>query len=172
MNDLISIVNLDLDMHILTDIAINSSPAQGIAPHHRLVKDFSYLSDLQRKYPFLSGVFNVYKHPAGYSVPIHIDAGRFCAINIPICNTEHSSTIFYNLDNDAQIQYDSKRILNQITSGVTECFRFTLTEPTLINTTKPHSVINTGSETRIIISWSVLKPITFEQCLMSMAQVI
>jgi hypothetical protein len=172
MQDLISFVNLDLDMDILTDIAISSRPLKDLAAHHRLVKDFPYMTQLKNKYPFLSTVFNVYKHPSGYSVPIHIDADRFCAINIPICNTEHSETIFYVMNNDVEVKYDSKRILNQINSGVTECFRFTLLKPTIIDTTKPHSVVNYGSETRIIISWSVLKPMTFQECLVSMAQVI
>jgi hypothetical protein len=172
MNDFIQELNIDLDIKYLANIALSGQQIHNSPAHHRFVKDDLYLTQIRNKYPFLSGVFNVYKHPPNYSVPIHIDADRFCAINIPICNTDQSSTIFYHKNQNTEIEYDSHRILNLVKSPVEECFRFTLTKPTLINTTYPHSVVNNSSETRIIISWSVLRPMTFQECLMSMSKMI
>jgi hypothetical protein len=168
-NNFICELDLDLDMDYLSKIAMTSQQNDNSPAHHRFVKDDIYLTQIKNKYPFLSDVFNVYTHAAGYSVPIHIDASRLCAINIPICNTEDSSTIFYEKDDTAILEYESRRILNLVKSPTKECFRFTLLKPTLINTTYPHSVINNGSNTRIIISWSILKSMSFQECLMSMS---
>jgi len=163
-NDVIYELDIDLDIKQLTDLALNTEPIAGFSHHHRLAENNSYASSIKDKYPFLSPVFNVYKFPPGKSLPIHIDADRFCAINIPICHTEDSTTFFYNKDANALLEYDQQRIVNNVKSPVNEFFSFTLTHPTLINTTYPHSVINSGPNTRIIISWSILKPMTFEEC--------
>lgn len=172
MNDIIYELDLDLDIDHLADIALNGIAPDGAPSHHRLVSSDTYLQQIKNRYSFLSGVFNVYKHPPGYSLDIHIDADRFCAINIPICNTQDSMTMFYDKNDSAELQYDSRRILNLVKSATKECFRFTLTKPTLINTSYPHSVINNSDQTRIIISWSVLRPMTFQECLVSMTKVI
>jgi hypothetical protein len=163
-NDFICELDLSLDLKTLSDIAFSSREINGMPSHHRLARDNIVTDELQKKYKFLSPVFNVYKFTPGRILQTHIDADRFCAINIPICNTESSDTIFYNKDDSAQLEYDPIRIVNTVTSQVKECFRFTLHTPTLINTTYPHSVINYGNDTRVIISWSVLRPITFQQC--------
>jgi hypothetical protein len=172
MNDFIYEVDIDLDINYLTNIALTGNKIKDLATHHRLVADDPYLLNIKNKFPFLSDIFNVYVHPPGYSVPIHIDAQRFCAINIPIQNTKNSNTIFYKKDNNLDIEYESRRIINLVKSPTEECFKFTLTKPTLINTTYPHSVINNSDKTRVIISWSVLKPMTFQDCLVSMSKMV
>lgn len=155
---------LDLDIQYLRNMVEREDQSAGPHKHHRLVKNDPYLTEIKNQFPFLSPVFNVYKFPSGKGLPAHIDGDRFCAINIPIYNTENTSTVFYDMDETAQLEYDEHRILHYVKGSITEAFRFTLTRPTLINNTKPHGVINTSSDTRIIISWSVLKPMTFEEC--------
>lgn len=163
-NQFIHEINLDLDIQYLKNLIDHEEESSSPHKHHRLVKNDAYLSEIKNKYPFLSPVFNVYKFGPGKALPIHIDTERYCSINIPICNTEDSTTVFYNKDPDALLEYDQQRIVNYVKSPVNELFRFTLTRPTLINTTYPHSAVNNGCNTRIIISWSVLRPITFEEC--------
>ena len=163
-NSVIYEFDIDLDINQLTEVAVSSDSIAGLPQHHRLVKNNSYTTEIKNKYPFLSPVFNVYKFIPGRVLPIHIDAERLCSINIPICHTEDSTTIFYNKDNNALLEYDPQRMVNYVKNPVDELCRFTLIRPTLINTTYPHSVINSGEHTRIIISWSVLKPMTFEEC--------
>lgn len=167
-NKFIHELDIDLDIDYLYNITVNNNTINGLPSHHRIVCEDAYLTTIKNKYPFLSSIFNVYKHAPGYSLPIHIDADRFCALNIPISNTENSSTIFYNKPDNVTLEYDSERILNRVKTSVEECFRFTLRKPTLINTTYPHNVVNNGPHTRIIISWSVLKPISFQECLVTM----
>lgn len=155
---------LNLDIQYLKSMIDNDEQSIGPHKHHRAVKDDPYLTELKNQFPFLSPIFNVYKFSPGRGLPVHIDGARFCAINIPIYNTENASTIFYDIDdNNTQLEYDEQRILHYVKGTVTEVFRFTLTQPTLINNTKPHSVTNNGTDTRIIISWSILKPMTFEE---------
>lgn len=155
---------LNLDIQYLKSMIDKDERHVGLHKHHRAVKDDPYLTELKNQFPFLSPIFNVYKFSSGNGLPVHIDGARFCAINIPIYNTENSSTVFYDIDDKARLEYDEQRILHYVKGPVTEAFRFTLTQPTLINNTKPHSVTNTGTDTRIIISWSILKPMTFDQC--------
>jgi hypothetical protein len=163
-NNFIHEFDLNLDIEQLTKIALNAESVTGRPSHHRLVTDNPYTMYLKNKYPFLSPVFNVYNFIPGRVLPIHTDADRLCAMNIPICYTEDSFTMFYSKDPNAQLEYDEQRIINYVKSRVEEVFRFTLTRPTLINTTYPHSVVNNGTDTRVIISWSVLRPMTFEEC--------
>lgn len=165
MNDIIHELDIGLDITKLISAANNLPQIDGFPNHHRLVANDEYLSEIKQKYNFLSPVVNVYKFISGQCLPIHIDADRLCCINIPICNTEHSSTIFYDKSSDIKLEYDSRRILYNVIGDTKECFRFTLSKPTLINTTYPHSVINNNESTRVILSWSILKPITFKQAI-------
>jgi hypothetical protein len=163
-NDIIYEFDIDLDIDQLRDLALNTESIPGMPHHHRLAQDNDYTISIKNKYPFLSPLFNVYKFVPGRVLPIHVDADRFCAINIPISHTQDSVTMFYSKDTNAQLEYDAQRIINYVKSPVDEVFRFTLSRPTLINTTYPHSVINNGTDTRVIISWSVLRPMTFQEC--------
>jgi hypothetical protein len=166
-NNFICELDLKLDINYLKEMVLEKQDANfKLAPHHRLVKNDSYLTKIKNQFPFLSPIFNVYKFPSGKGLPVHIDGDRFCSINIPIYNTENSNTIFYDMDNNSRLEYDEQRILHYVKGSATEAFRFTLTRPTLINNTKPHSVMNNSLDTRIIISWSILKPMTFEECIL------
>lgn len=154
---------LNLDMDELRKIVDNDSRYKTQYAHHRLVKNNQYLSHIKEKLPFLSPVYNIYYFEAGRIVPTHIDGDRYCALNIPVYNTEDSHTIFYESSDSHELQYDENRILYYVKNEVKETFRFTLTKPTVINTTLPHGVINNGIHTRVIISWSFIKPTTFDQ---------
>jgi hypothetical protein len=163
-NNFIHELNLNIHNDHLKQLLSDDRVFDETHPHHRLVKNVDFLSKIKDHYPFLSPIFNIYKFESGQTVRTHIDAGRYCTINIPICNTKDSFTIFYEKEESAELEYDTRRILNYVNSPVKELFRFTLCRPTLMNTTYPHSVINYGKETRMILSWSILKPITFDEC--------
>jgi len=162
-NNFICELDITISNKILKDVIDTDQLVNGMFKHQRLVENNKHLANIRNQYSFLSPVYNLYKFEPEQIVPIHIDAGRFCAINIPICNTENSDTIFYEKNENAELEYDEKRILHYVKSPVKESFRFTLTRPTLIDTSFPHSVVNYGKETRIILSWSISKPLTFEE---------
>ena len=156
---------LDLNLEEIKEIVfLNqfSSDKNLNASHHRSVSDHPCLQKIQSKYPFLSSIYNIYTLPGNRKIPLHVDAQRSAALNIPIENTEDSVTIFYEHVQDPILEYDSKNVYNLIKSEVTELFRFTLLEPTLINNSIPHMVINNSSKPRIILSWSVNKEFKFE----------
>ncbi len=133
---------------------------QGLAMHSRLVEDEKDLIRLRSKYNFLSEIYNIYWTPPNYIVPPHVDLYRKSALNIPISYTEDSHTIFYKAVGETNTTVLTDKNYSQITSNLTEVFRFTLTEPTIINTTIPHSVIGGPKLPRIILSWSIVD--TFE----------
>ena len=151
----IASVNFDLEQ-IKKEVFknLNSVPT-GLASHQRMVSSSEYLSQLKTQFPFLSNLYNIYKSPQSFITPVHIDYHRNCAINIPISNTENSHTVFYKLLDPIQLRYIPERVYNLVESSMTEIFRFTLTEPTLINTKLPHGVLDSGDHHRIIMSWSV-----------------
>ena len=164
-NEYIYETKLQLDIDYLKHLVLKDNNTANLAKHHRLVETDAYMSNIRKKFPFLSHIYNVYNHVPGRIVETHIDANRHCALNIPVFNTQDSYTIFYKKDDLAQSEFDDKKILFRVTSPVSEAFRFTLNLPTLLNTTYPHSVINYGDQERTIISWSILKPILFmEAC--------
>lgn len=161
-NKFIYELNIDLNIDYLRNLINSYENTDGLPTHHRLVENDEYLTSIRDKYQFLSPIFNVYRFVSGREVPVHIDGDRYCALNIPIENTEKSHTVFYNNKENVIKRYDKTRILYYIDDPVEECFRFTLTTLTLINTTIPHSVTNYGPDTRVIMSWSIIKPYTFE----------
>ena len=148
-------MNLDLDKIKEIVMRRQRDSIPGMASHHRMVKDESYLIDLQDRYPFLGSIYNIYTTAAGYKTPIHICPGRSCALNIPISYTEDSSTVFYTIPEDASKQYNKERIYQVINSRAIEVFRFTLTEPVIMNTLLPHGVFGGPVQDRIIMSWSI-----------------
>lgn len=164
-NNFIKELNIKINLDLLREISLSSKQMPNGNPHQRLVSDNSYLSKIKEKFPCFSPVYNILLLKENREIPIHIDADRYCALNIPLLNVENSSTIFYNFDDEAITEYDKVRIAHIVKSNVTECFRFTLTHPTLINNgdpLHPHGVIHTGSGDRVILSWSFLKSVTFE----------
>jgi hypothetical protein len=148
-------INLDLDKikEIVMRRKLDSIP--GMATHHRRVADEPYLIELQNLYPFLGSIYNIYTTSPGYITPIHVCPGRSCALNIPISYTEDSHTVFYEIPEDASIRYNKTRIYQVINSAAVEVFRYTLTEPVIMNTLLPHGVFGGKRQERTIMSWSI-----------------
>ena len=104
-------INLDIDQ--LRDIVFLTqfcSDESADASHHRTVKNYAYLQSIQDQYPFLSDIYNIYTLPPKKNIPLHVDARRNVAFNIPIKNTEKSKTIFYEYVEEPVFQYDNKNI--------------------------------------------------------------
>jgi hypothetical protein len=165
MNNIIRDTKIDLNIKKIKEIVFESqflSDKNLDASHHRIVANYDYLREIQSQYPFLSDTYNIYTLPGNNNIPLHIDAQRSAAFNIPIKNTEESETIFYRYIDQPNLEYDAKNIFFRIKSEVEEIFKFTLITPTLINNSIPHMVVNKSSEPRIILSWSVKKEFKFE----------
>jgi hypothetical protein len=136
---------------------------QGLAKHHRRVADDPYLLSLQQRIPVLSDLFNIYTLEPGKGLPIHTDANRQCALNIPISGTEQSITSFYSSASNTTSVYNEKLIVNEITSHVVPVFSYTLAVPSLIDNSIPHSVQVYGTVPRITISWSIRDGVTMTE---------
>jgi hypothetical protein len=144
---------------IPTDLAVRYNNSK--IEHHRLVEKDQYMTSIRHKLPFLSAKYNVYKTSEMRPIPLHIDAERNAAFNIPILNTEKSSTIFYEKSEELELEYVPDRLYNLVKSKINEVFRFTLLTPTVINNSVPHKVVTRSMEPRIIISWSISKEYSF-----------
>lgn len=155
-------INLDLDYIVQLVKKTQYSRILGRPRHHRRVVEDPYLTTILTTYPFLNPIYNVYSTQSLSNIEQHVDAKRQCAINIPIENTEGSSTIFYEFDGEPDLAYDERRVYYKISSPVIERFRFTLTRPVLINNAVPHSVEHTGPNTRLILSWGIRQDVSFE----------
>lgn len=149
----------------LKNIVHSMKTSHSLLPHQNLVDSDSYLSSIKKKYPFLSSVFNVYQTAPGRAIPLHIDSKRSCALNIPLINTEDSYTVFYKFKDgtDTILKNVPERVYDLVESPVEETFKFTLTNPALVNNSVPHKMLNFGNKTRIIISWSVQQQYSFEE---------
>jgi hypothetical protein len=123
------------------------------------------LQEIENKVPCLSYIYNIYTLPALKNIPLHVDAKRNAAFNIPIDNTEQSETIFYDYIESPNLQYDARNVYNLIKSKVKEIYRFSLLKPTIINNSIPHMVVNHSIKPRIILSWSLRKEYQFQDCL-------
>lgn len=166
-NQFIYELDIDLDMEYITDLVNNKKyqSIDGRASHHRYVKDDPYMTSIQKRYPLLSMVYNIYPLPAGKEIPLHIDTNRSCAFNIPIQGTENTYTIFYEIDGPLKTVYDANRIYDLVQSPVTEVYRHTLIKPVLINNTTPHKVTNQKDTMRVTLSWSLHKDVTYQQAI-------
>lgn len=162
MKNLVYFPKIEFDIEYLKKLAFESKRILGRPNHHRLVSDDSYLSGIKEKYWFLSPIYNVYKFT---ELPIHIDAGRNCTLNIPLTNTEFTETIVYEKVK-TDFTYIADAVLHRLdnTSNLKFLYKFSLCRPTLFNTTFPHQVMCNGYE-RISISWSVLSQYTFHQAI-------
>jgi len=131
--------------------------------HHRPINNHPYLVELKNKYPIMGDTYNLYRLNNRIDLEPHRDSDRNCAVNIPVLNTEGSYTVFYSSTRTDNTQYHQRRIYDEfVPSELQEEFRFTLLEPTIINTKQIHGVINSESGHRIIFSWSVLPRYSFE----------
>jgi hypothetical protein len=162
-NEFIYQPNIKLDIDYISKLVANKQfqHQKGIAGHQRMVKDDPYMSSIQAKFPFLSTMYNIYTVYGKKNIPMHVDAARDCAFNIPIKGTEESDTIFYKFKDEPLLEYNKERVYNLVKSEVEEVYRFTLLRPTLIDNAIPHEVINRGIATRVIVSWSVKKDYSF-----------
>ena len=156
-------MNLDLDK--IKEIVLRRlrDTIPGMATHHRRAEDEPYLIELRNQFSFLGPIYNIYRTSAGYVTPIHICPGRSCALNIPISYTEDSHTVFYEIPEDANPQYNKTRIYQVINTDAVEVFRYTLTEPVIMNTLLPHGVFGGKSRERIIMSWSIPFEYSYDQ---------
>lgn len=165
MDALIFKPNIQLNLKEIKKIIFESqfsSDKNLDAEHHRIVSNHPYLQEIKSKYSFLSDTYNIYTLPGKRTIPLHVDAQRSAAFNIPIINTEESQTIFYEYVDYPILEYDPNNIFNRIKSKVLEIFRFTLLEPTLINNSVPHMVVNNSVNPRVILSWSICKEYNFD----------
>jgi hypothetical protein len=156
-NDFIYETCIDLDITYLKKMVAEHQYArkQGLAGHQRIVDDDPYLRSIKKDVPFLSTVFNIYTIRSNSGIPMHTDAKRQCALNIPIANTVHSKTSFYEYVGEPKLIYNEATVFHAIRSKVTEIFSFALTTPALINNSIPHGVRHYGAGNRVIISWSI-----------------
>jgi hypothetical protein len=126
------------------------------------INEYAELSLLRKKYPSLSRYLKFMKSTRG-SWPVHIDNQRNSAINIPISNTANTITRFYtggtpvnkvhamfgNVLND----WYSNEYITYIKDSQKH-YDHILTVPTLVNTAKPHNIINNSDTPRIVCSWA------------------
>jgi hypothetical protein len=152
-NKFIHETNFDFDLKYIRNIVLSKSKDKS---HQNNVNQDSYLSELQKCYPFLSPTYNIYvTKPFGIISP-HVDAARNVALNIPISGTEGSQTIFYDYIQEPVFYNSDFYVAKFINSKqIKEVYKFELRRPTLIDTTLPHSVKASKYE-RIILSWSTL----------------
>ena len=133
----------------------------GHQPNNYLkVESFNDLANLRKKYPFFNPEVSIFTIEGGEKEtsnwPIHVDAGRQSALNIPLLNCDMQSTTYFYSD-----PQPFRNTINAIPEyqiaiihGELELIdQFSLTKPTLINTSIPHAVHNYGKGKRTILSW-------------------
>ena len=127
---------------------------------YRNVDTIPVLKRLHYKYPFFNKEISIFKIN-GTSCqennwPIHVDAGRKSALNIPIINCNlNAVTCFYEEPTPFKNKYIpiNQYHISLITGDLKIVDSFSLVMPTLINTSIPHSVINNGEGSRVVMSW-------------------
>ena len=164
-NDFVYEPSIVLDMNFLKNIVAEQQYAikQGLATHQRYVNEIPYLNSIRKTLPFLSAVFNIYTTRPNSDIVMHTDAKRSCAFNIPIANTETSTTGFYEFAEEPKFIYNERFVYHEVISKVNQIYEFTLRVPALINNSGPHTVKNLGNKNRVIISWSVEEGIPFAE---------
>jgi hypothetical protein len=130
------------------------------------VSDDQYLSEIRSRFPFLTDWFNVYQMGPNGGTPVHIDAHRKAAFNIPIegCDTT-SAVVYYDSADGNEIKkwYKENERHYRVTSQLKEIYRFSMVLPTLVRNDIPHSVERANGKTRRVIgSWGTIG--TFEEC--------
>lgn len=161
-NEFIFETGLTFDSAYLLDLVTRSITYKNTKQHQRLVKDDPYLDSIKQQIPVLSSIWNFYKIEPYAGIPVHVDAQRNCALNIPLQGTDQSLTSFYKSVGPENLVYDSTKVLHWAKHDLEKIFEFSLTQPTLIKNNVPHGVIN-GPHRRIILSWSINLDLSFEQ---------
>lgn len=158
----INLNRLDLDIDYLCALVLRLH--QGVSKLRIEAIEDPYTQLLYLKYPCLSPVINIYRIPANWTLEMHVDSNRQCALNIPVRNTENTDTIFYDFVEEPILEHDSIKKVYFVKSKVIESFRFSMNTPVLINTVNsPHAVVNPTDDFRISMSWSMKPDVTFEQ---------
>lgn len=153
---------MELDYDSLYQVCLSpSKESRKLLPHQRYVSDDKYMQAIRDKYPFMGSLFNIYFIKNG--LPIHIDAKRKCALNIPVKNTQDSSTIWYHNSDTIKTEYDPQMVVHTVKTTVNEECRMTLSKPTLMKIDVPHSVENKSREPRVTISWALPMDIDYEE---------
>lgn len=126
------------------------------------VENNTYLKSIRAKYPKLKPYIKILKSEKGIW-PAHVDTWRQTAINIPIKNYNNCLTHFYDSGIEVQSMessfgsrfgtWYSNDYVKYIEPGKL-IFSHKLLYPTLVNTSKPHSIANSSDDTRIIASWT------------------
>lgn len=158
-NEYVFETNLELDVAYLSKL---KNKTAFLKDHQNIVGDDPYLQSIQKQFPFLSTVWNVYDVSRFTKLMPHVDAQRKAALNIPLFGSDGSTTSFYKNSNDYEYVYDDSKILHWVHGQLAPDFSFTLLRPTLINNSAIHSMTN-GSNRRAILSWSVVEGISFEE---------
>ena len=124
------------------------------------VESINDLASLHRKYPFFNSEVSIFSIDGGEKEtsqwPIHIDAGRRSALNIPILNCDMQSTTYFYSDPQPfrnKMEAVPEYQIAIIHGKLDIIDEFSLTKPTLINTSIPHAVHNYGKGKRTILSW-------------------
>lgn len=144
-----------------TDIfaKICPEPLQSPNSYFSIDEDIT-LKQIYSKYPFFNSEISLFciEGSGGKANhwPIHIDAGRRSALNIPILNCDMQSiTYFYDEPSlfKNRLEVVPEYQISIVHGDLKQLDRFSLTVPTLINTSIPHAVHNNGSGYRVIMSW-------------------
>ena len=132
----------------------------GHSNNYLKVESVDDLASLHRKYPFFNSEVSVFSIDGGEKEtsqwPIHIDAGRRSALNIPILNCDMQSTTYFYSDPQPfrnKMEAVPEYQIAIIHGKLDIIDQFSLTKPTLINTSIPHAVHNYGKGKRTILSW-------------------
>jgi hypothetical protein len=167
-NNYVYELDLDIDLNYIKQLILgNQFDKNGnkkLNDHQRVVSEDNYLTSIRDKFKFLGPIYNTYYLYPNNNIPPHVDAKRNCALNIPVCFTELSDTVFYKFTTPPILEYNENRVYHSIKSDIIEDFKFSLIRPALINNTIPHGVTNRNvSGLRAILSWSISSSFTFEQ---------
>jgi hypothetical protein len=152
----ISPINLNIDLDYIKKLVLNSLCVDTSDRKYSTLRfccDDEYMASLHNKWYWMSNKYNILYTSNGIGFPIHVDIARLSALNIPIHGGEHSSTIFYESIGEMKTYTSPNERGYLLLSDTSEAYRFTLSEPTIINTQAIHSVDVADNSERIIISW-------------------
>jgi hypothetical protein len=139
---------------------INNLKVSGLRQHQQNAVDYEYTNCLFQKHKkILGSVWNYYLLTPYSGFRKHIDAKRTATLNIPLYGHDGSATTFYKMPTGS-LEYNDKMIAYNVDDEVEETFSFTLTNPSFVNVTEPHSV-KSGSQERLILSWGLV--VDFEE---------
>lgn len=131
-----------------------------------LVADnYPVLKKFRDRHPRLISVLKLYKVEPGLCAA-HLDNHRQCALNIPVfnCNDGTLTRFYKNYKTVSEKWLESFGAHGPATwysddyityiDGGELAYQFSLTAPTIMNTTIPHDILNTTKTYRLMWSWS------------------